>query len=56
LSACPHQQRIAEELAQSRQRPAHGRLGQPHIAGRVGHVAPVQEARERRQQVEVDAG
>ena len=49
-------QRIGEDVAQPRQRPAHRRLAQADFGRRVGDVAPPEQRLQRRQQIEVEPG
>ena len=50
------QQRIAERLAQARQRAAHRRLAEADVGGGMRDVPAPQKRLERRQQIEVEPG
>jgi hypothetical protein len=52
-ASCPHQQRIAGRLAQSRQRAAHRRLTEPQAPGRARNAAFREQHVEGDQQVEI---
>jgi MFS family permease len=52
----PHQQRVPQKMPQPGQRPAHGRLTEPGIQRRLGHVAPSQQGIQQGQQVQVHTG
>ncbi len=55
-AADPDQQRIVENLAQPRQRPAHRRLAQAHLGRRPGDVTQAKERLQRGKEIEIESG
>ena len=55
-AADPDEQRIAENLAQPRQRPAHRRLAQAHLGRRPGDVAQPKQRLQRGKEIEIESG
>ena len=51
----PHQQRVAQQVPQPGQGPAHGRLAQARLLRRLGDIAPPQQGLQQGQQVQVHA-